>query len=434
VNDDIYHDSGLETISRADLEALQEERLLAVVERAYEHSALTRQIWDTAGVHPRQIKSLADFRALAPMMHKDDVLAFSKKHGDPFGGLLCGDPSDLDVVGSTSGTTGDPMPIPMRAGGPMQEAYVRDFHMIGHRPGDYLVFNIASFRPCHYGDFFATFGARAIMLDHTPDQIDLLVEASLRYRPTVLYMLSTPLILALEQYEADHDIDLREILSCYRTVVYAGEPISSRIRELLQRWDIDPVDHSGLADVEGTTECLERDGLHIWEDIAFVESLDFETRQEVADGELGELVATALTDLTAPLVRVRSGDAVRITRETCGCGRTHGRMKIAGRKADQLVVAGRAIFPMEVREIVERIPACSAGLFQLLRTSHETDVLKVRVGYRPAALEGTLDHLALDVALAIKDGTGLDAAIELVDNAELLKLGPPHKIPRLAAR
>ena len=104
-NDQRYYAPDIETMPRADIEAMQLERLLALLPHAYEHSALVAATWDAAGVHPRDIGSLDDFRERAPFIDKDTVRRFRDGRGDPYGGLLCVPPAELTGVSSTSGTT-----------------------------------------------------------------------------------------------------------------------------------------------------------------------------------------------------------------------------------------------------------------------------------------------------------------------------------------
>src|SRR6266576_2685457 len=59
--DQTYYAPEIETMPRADLEALQLERLLETLPHAYENSALLRTTWDAAGVHPRDVRTLDDF-------------------------------------------------------------------------------------------------------------------------------------------------------------------------------------------------------------------------------------------------------------------------------------------------------------------------------------------------------------------------------------
>ena len=105
--DDGYFEPEIETMPRASLAALQEERILELVPYVYERSALVRRKWEEAGGKPGDIGPLADFTEQVPFMTKDDIRQFRDTSADPFGGLLCTGYADATTVFSTSGTTGD---------------------------------------------------------------------------------------------------------------------------------------------------------------------------------------------------------------------------------------------------------------------------------------------------------------------------------------
>src|SRR5205814_10425710 len=97
--------------------------------------------------------------------------------------------------------------------------------------------------------------------------------------------------------------------------------------------------------------------LHFWEDSALVEGIELPAGPDAtdhrdavpaADGARCELVATALVNRVAPLIRYRSDDIVRLTREPCRCGRTHARMWTVGRRSDEIVVDGQPVMPIDV--------------------------------------------------------------------------------------
>jgi hypothetical protein len=102
--DDRYFEPEVETMPRAALRALQEERILELVPYAYERSALVRMKWEEARVKPGDINSLADFTERVPFITKDDIRRFRDVAGDPFGGLLCTGYHDATTVFSISGT------------------------------------------------------------------------------------------------------------------------------------------------------------------------------------------------------------------------------------------------------------------------------------------------------------------------------------------
>ena len=221
-------------------------------------------------------------------------------------------------------------------------------------------------------------------------------------------------------------------MSSYHGIVHGGEPLGTRSRKLLDDWGVAGFEHTAVGDASAATECREHDGCHFWEDGVLVEHLEPDGTATVADGERGELVVTALDNRTMPLVRFRSDDLVEMTRERCGCGRTHGRIKTAGRKGDEVIIDGQSVLPLDVWEAVEGFDETAMGLFQIIRTDAQMDELRLRVGHdgtttRPSEL---CDRLAEAVGAA----TGVVPKIELVPNDDLLRLGPPHKIPRVAKR
>jgi phenylacetate-CoA ligase len=85
--------------------------------------------------------------------------------------------------------------------------------------------------------------------------------------------------------------------------------------------------------------------------------------------------------------------------------------------------------PTDVWNAVESVPETASGLFQIIRPQREMSVLRLRVGY-----DGTPDlaDLSRRVADAVEAAVGLRPAIELMPNTEIVKFGPPHKIPRTA--
>jgi phenylacetate-CoA ligase len=420
-----YFDEGLETMPRPALEAMQEERLIGeMVPWAWQRSPLLQAAWRAAGITPDDIKSMDDYREKVPYITKDD-------NKDPHGGLLCVDPKRTDIfraVFSTSGTTGDPTPVPSPPPGP--SILTREFWEMGCRPGDYFTHCLFTYRGPGIHHTIRAIGATPIFLDHSPADFPQFFRFSTQYRPTAMYSLSGPLILALEHMAPKMGVDLVDVFSSYKGIVYAGEPLGSRARGRLEEWGVDFFIHTGVGDVGAATECQEHNGCHIWEDIAFVESLDPAGDDPVADGERGELVASTLVDKIAPLLRYRSDDLVRITRQRCDCGRTHSRMWPLGRKGDEIVVEGVSVLPGDIWPAIEAVPETSAALFQVIRTGREQERLRLRVGYSQEA-EGRLADVRTRVTDSVHAAVGVAPDVELVPNDVLLRQGPPHKIPRV---
>src|SRR5579872_3880815 len=89
----------IEKASADELVALQLQRLKETVGRAYERVAHYRRAFDAAGVHPDDLKDLADI-AKFPFTTKDDLRA-----NYPFG-MLATPMDDIIRIHASSGTTG----------------------------------------------------------------------------------------------------------------------------------------------------------------------------------------------------------------------------------------------------------------------------------------------------------------------------------------
>src|SRR3984957_9712076 len=107
-------DSKIESMNRADLRAYQEHRLLDALAYVEEHSPLFGQVWGAAGLRAAEITSLEDFQAQVPFVDKDTVRAYRTASGDPLGGLRR--LADASALSSTTGTTGDPVVLPVGHG------------------------------------------------------------------------------------------------------------------------------------------------------------------------------------------------------------------------------------------------------------------------------------------------------------------------------
>jgi phenylacetate-CoA ligase len=434
----------VETLPRAELRALQWQRLQQVMPYAYENSALIRAVWQKAGVTPNDIRTLDDYFANAPFIDKDMIRDFRSEHGDPFGGVMCDELRGTLIVGSTSGTTGDPTLLPTRwenkgtARNPGDcweagdigywRAPQRDHWEAGVRPGEYCTMFAPTMRgPAVFG---RELGMIPILFDHNPMELARFCELARTLRPTLFYILSTPLINGFEQLERETGIDLKDVFSSFKVVYFGGEPLSVRARALVERWGIPLREHSSLGDIGTTWECSALDGQHTWEDLALVEYIDPETGRHLDDESgRGELVVTALANPQTPLLRFRSGDLAEFTFKPCLCGRTHGRMSLLGRAGDEIICNGKVILPRDVWTAVESVEETSAGLFQIIRPTRELTELKLRVGY---AGSPDLARLAEKLADSVEQLIGIRPQILLTPNEELAKLGPPHKIPRVA--
>jgi phenylacetate-CoA ligase len=430
-DDDRYFEPDVELMPRAELAARQEAKVLELVPYVYERSALYRSVWDAAGVHPRDVRSLADYRERIPFVTKDTVREFRDAHGDPNGGLLCVAPDELTAIMSSSGTTGDPTFFAERfpRWAPLSTSWIRDLWEHGLRPGDHVIGPSGTFRGGAFDDF-RQIGCVALAIDAWFGAWESVLDAVERYDVRYVQFLG-PLMGELERI-AEHR-DMRASLAPVRFASFAGEPLGSRMQaRVRQDWDTRLAMWTSAGDTGTAWECREHDGYHLWEDTVVPEVIDPETGEQVPDGEVGELVVTDIDNLVAPLVRFRAEDLVRLDRGTCGCGRTHGRMWPLGRAGDLTVVQGKGVTPLEIWAVVEQYDETRSALFQIVRRQREVDELRIRVGYAPERT-AEVDDLRQRLSAGIEAAVGVPPRLEFVAEQEIIaKASSAAKIPRIA--
>jgi phenylacetate-CoA ligase len=433
---DRYFEPRVETMPRARLTELQEERVVELVGYAYANAPFYRELWDAHGVHPRDVRSLADFRARVPFITKEMIRAYRARTGDPFGGLLCVPPEELTSVSSSSGTTGDPEFFAEIWGDapPLVTAQVRDLWEVGLRPGDRVLSPPGTFRNLMDPGFQAL-GAVVVEVDTWMGNMPAVVEAVRAYRPAYLQMMY-PQMVELERI-ADRT-DLKEAFSSLKGASCAGQPLSRRMKDRIRNdWGIDVYEYTSAADTGTAWECREHDGFHLWEDTVLAECVDIEGSEpgaawrDVPGDHLGELVATDLDNRAAPLIRYRSEDLVRLSRDRCGCGRTHARMWVGGRRGDETLVHGRSVALRDIWQAVEDQPETVSGVFQIVRAQREVDQLRVRVGYDPE-LTADVEELTGRLRAAVRERTGVEPVLEMRTEEELMQtITSVAKFPRV---
>jgi len=429
-----FWNDAMETLPADRMRALQEARLLARLPIAWAGSTLLRREWKASGVHPGDIRSLDDFIRAVPTVHKEMVRQVRDDTGDPYGGMSLL-PADVPCdVHTSSGTTGAPtfLPITDRDKSIFAESLARHLWAAGLRPGGVASLSLALYlRPAFaLADAARRIGARVTFTDW-PD-LPRVVQTFRYLKPDVHAFLSPPQAIGLRAEIARLGLDPEEILGGTRGFIWAGDALTPKARRLVdEEWGSEAFELSGTGDLcFMMQECDHHDGLHMHDDLWFVEVVEPGTTTPVADGERGEFLFTSLMDESLAFIRWRSEDIGTATAEPCACGRTNTRLHFLGRVGYRVSVRGRTVFPVEVQRILERWPEVDHGLFQIVRTGSDMETLRLRVGTRegeiadPAGLKPRLEA-------SLEDALGLPARIDYVDAEALLALGPPHKVPRI---
>lgn len=340
----------IETASRDEISALQLERLKWSVRHTYDNVAPYREKCVAKGVHPDDLKTLADL-AKFPFMTKLDL-----RDNYPFGLFAVPLPKVLRLHAS-SGTTGKSIVV----GYTRQDAdnwadlAARSLRAAGVRPGD-MVQNSYGYG-MFTGGLGAHFGIERLGCTAVPmsgGQTEKQVQQIMDFKPDAIMVTPSYSLVIAEEFErqgiAPEDISLK-------VGIFGAEPWGEGMRaEIEKKLGIDAIDIYGLTEVMGpgvACECIEtKDGPVIWEDHFYPEIINPDTGEVLPDGELGELVFTSLTKEAFPVIRYRTRDLTRLLPPTARSFRRMG--KITGRSDDMLIVRGVNVFPTQVEEQILR--------------------------------------------------------------------------------
>src|SRR5438094_4246009 len=374
----------LEAIERAsedELRALQLQRLRWSVRHAYENVPLYRGKCERAGVHPHDLRTLADIERF-PFMEKDDLRA-----GYPFG-LFAVPREQVVRIHASSGTTGKPTVVgyTRRDIDTWAALVARSIRAAGGRRGDMV--HIAYGYGLFTGGLGAHYGAELLGCTVVPvsgGQTQRQVQLICDLRPDIIMVTPSYMLAIVEEFLRQ---GLDPASTSLRTGIFGAEPWTEALRAQIEsRAGLQALDIYGLSEVMGpgvASECIEtQDGPVIWEDPFYPEIIDPETGAVLPDGEEGELVFTTLTKQAFPVIRYRTRDLTRLLPPTA---RSMRRIeKITGRTDDMIILRGVNLFPTQIEELVLRTPALSPHFQCVLSRPGRLDELTVRVERRPDA-------------------------------------------------
>jgi phenylacetate-CoA ligase len=330
---------------------------------------------------PTPLQSVDDLRRL-PFTRKQDLLDDQRAH-PPFGTNLTFGLDRYGHLNQTSGTTGQTLRVLDTDDdwAWWSSSLAHHLRAAGVGPDDRVALAY-SFGP--YVQFWASYagvigvGAMAIPLGGM-DSVQRLTTIA-DYEATVF--LATP-SYASHLAKVATDQGLTSALSTVRRLVCTGEPGASlpAMREQIEAaWEARCYDHAGAAEAGPFGyPCDEGGGLHLYEDEFVCELIDPQGDEPVADGQLGELVVTALGRSGFGVVRYRTGDLVCATTERCPAGHA-GRWLpdgIPGRVDDMVIVRGMNVFPSAIEQILRESTDLGEFRITFYTDPHAMDEVKV---------------------------------------------------------
>lgn len=376
-----YWNKKIETMSREHLEELQLVQLKETIHWALKTPFYQKRLTSVGLSSPEDIRTLDDLYSL-PFTTKDDLREAYPE------GLLATPKEDVVRLHASSGTTGIPTVIyhTLSDIDNWTELTARSFVATGAGKRDVFQ-NMMTYGlftgglGLHYGAEKA--GALVIPASsgNTKRQFKLMKD----FQTSVVH--ATPsYMLHIHSLLSEEGIKLEELN--LRKALVGAEPHSENIRKKIEElFSIDVYNSYGLSEMNGpgvAFECVNKEGMHLWEDSYVLEIIDPDTQEDLEDGEPGELVLTTLRRSATPLLRYRTRDLTRVIPGRCSCGREHRRIdRIKGRTDDMLIINGVNVFPSQIEEIIMKMPEIGTNYQITLEKIGALDRLTVKTEVGP---------------------------------------------------
>jgi len=384
-----------------DVTAIQRERLPIAVAAAKSSPFHKQRL---AAIDPEKANDPAVWSQV-PILDKDELRALSpREFMDDFN---IAPRAEIQEYWRSGGSTGQPLFYPrtfkdmeymvvgfrrgldcagLKAGETAHISYPLGIHPVGHLTA----------RVCQtmgVGVNWAGAGA------NTPSAIQ--VQLIDQMRPTV-WMGMSSYALHLANLAEAQGFDLAN--SSVTKVMCSAEPLSNAKRAKIETtWGAEVYDGFGMTEMcMMGTEDATHDGFRMWSDMFYMEVLDPDTYEPVAEGEEGVLVTTALWNINAtPFVRWNSGDLV--TMRHGGDGPGYGifpRVKHAHRTSGFFKVRGVNINHAEFEDFMFTAAAVQDFKCEVVTADQGLDRLRVSFEVKRDADSG---QVAADLATRIKN-------------------------------
>ncbi|MGH7801714.1 MAG: phenylacetate--CoA ligase family protein [Thermodesulfobacteriota bacterium] len=353
-------------LSPNELKELQNRKLRAVIEYAYENVPYYNSIFSSVGLSPKDIRTAEDLKHI-PITTKDDLRAADVERitakGIDFSSC---------ITTNTSGTTGKSLIIYLTRDEERTRRLVlfRTLHSIGLSPRDRFAV-LGSVEPHHarlhqrLGFYRSWKISRFLPVE---DQIQCLQ----MIQPTVLWVYPTVLRALL------HRIDYR--LSKFvlpRILITIGEVFDEVMKErVLTDLNIEIFNLYAASEIGViAAECRTHEGLHVNTDHVILENLD--GYQTAEGGSTSIAVLTTLNAFTMPFIRYHSGEFCAFINNKCSCGSSFPLIgPPQGRDLDMVrLPSGRVLSPLPFQSILQNIS--NIDQFRIIQESFHKFVLQL---------------------------------------------------------
>jgi phenylacetate-CoA ligase len=323
-----------------------DKKLQAVIQHAYVHSTALKERFESAGIHPDDVQSVADLVKI-PILPKDSIIQLQQVN-PPFGGMLGVPPEKVSHIFFSPGPIYEPAIEP---DDPAWGVAVGALKQCGFKPGE-IVLNSFSYHLVPAGFMF---DGALNRLDCTivpggvgNSELQLKIVQDLK----VTGYAGTPSFLLLL-------LDKAKELGMKMTIDHAivsAEPLLPPMKAAIEAHGVSVGNAYATADF-GLLALNVSDGMAFQllpEPI--IEVVDPETGLPVGSGEPGEVVATNFSKVY-PLIRIGTGDmAVNMDPNPGKSQQTERGIILVGRSGDAAKVRGMFVHPNQLRFAARHVP------------------------------------------------------------------------------
>ncbi len=411
-----------ECMDRHELRSYQLEKLKETIDRVYHNVPSYRQKMQERGIIPEDINSLDDLKLL-PFTTKQDL-----RDNYPYN-MFATPLQEIIRIHASSGTTGKPTVVgyTRRDIANWAELMARCLAMAGGHQDS--VVQIAYGYGLFTGGLGFHYGAEKIGAVVIPTS-----GGNTRRQIMLMRDLGTEILACTPSYalciiEGLEAMGIKTEELKLKAGIFGAEPWSENMRaELEEKLNIKALDIYGLSEVIGpgvACECLEQQGLHIFEDFFIPEIIDPVTEEPLPEGEEGELVITTIDKEGLPVIRYRTRDITSLSYEPCACGRTHARIsKLLGRTDDMLIIRGVNVFPSQIESALMAVGEAEPHYLIIVDRVNNLDTMEVWIEVSEKLFADEirkLEQIRKQIESEIYTTLGINVKVKLVE---------PHTIER----
>ena len=386
----------LDRAPAAEIQALHEQRLTALLRHAFEQTDYYREVLGDCGVVRDGKVDLSRFDTL-PILTKEIIRSQRQRlraRTLPEGRKA--------FVNKTGGSTGQQVEYD-------QDNYYWDinvatklyhFEILGKRLGDPELKVWGSVRDV--SDETAEWRRRAAnwlynrrivtCTELSPPDIDRIIDEINAFRPATVWGYIDGLY-TISTYINQHG---RRLHAPVAVLSGGGTLLPTMVEPIQRAFGAPVINYYGSREMgDVACGCTEADGLHISMNSHKVETLD--PREKPVIEEDGDLILTSLHNYAMPFIRYRIGDRGQLTRRACACGRPFPLLaSVSGRTMEAFIRAdGRVISPLAfVRTVRVLAEPTLIDRLQFVQETH-THVLVRVVPAQGAASEALQDRYEL---------------------------------------